>query len=104
MHSFAWLGLERVMRVKSLDAIAKLTDLVGLTVEGSMWTTQIVETLAPVGKLLNLRYLSIANLRSTDRTLAPLFSLRRLESFHAAKWWDPCELAELERLNPKLSQ
>jgi hypothetical protein len=103
LRSLVWLGLESVTRIKTLDPIADLSDLVGLTVEGSVWTTQIVETLAPVGRLNNLRYLSLINLRSLDRTLAPLFTLRNLEVFHAAQWWEATELAELVRLNPKIS-
>ena len=38
-----------------------------------------------------------------DQTLSPLFTLRRLEVFHAANWWDNNELRELEPLNPKLT-
>ena len=103
LRSLVWLGIESVTRIKTLDPIAELSDLMGLTVEGSIWTTQIVETLTPVGRLRNLRYLSLINLRSLDGTLAPLFTLRNLEVFHAAKWWDATELAELVRLNPKIS-
>lgn len=88
LKSLRWLGLEKFTRIRCLDPLADLVDLEGLTVEGSEWTTQNVETLAPIGKLLNLRYLAIANLRSTDQTLSPLFTLRRLEVFYAAKWWD----------------
>ena len=102
-RSLVWLGIESVTRIKTLDPIAELSDLVGLTLEGSVWTTQKVDSLAPVGELHNLRYLSLMNLRSLDRTLAPLFTLRNLEVFHVAKWWDAAELAELVRLNPKIS-
>jgi hypothetical protein len=42
------------------------------------------------------------NLRDRERTLRPLFSLRKLEGFQAAQWWDPTELAELRRVNPAL--
>ncbi len=102
LKALRWLGIESFTRIRCLDPLGELVDLEGLTVEGSMWTTQHVETLAPIGKLLNLRYLAITNLRSVDQTLAPLFTLRRLEVFHAAKWWDAKELVEIERLNPKL--
>jgi hypothetical protein len=103
LKSLNWLGIESFTRIRCLDPLGELVDLEGLTVEGSMWTTQCIETLAPIGKLLNLRYLAITNLRSIDQTLSPLFTLRRLEVFHAANWWDSNELGELERLNPKLT-
>lgn len=103
MNSLQWLGLESVTRISSLEPISELALLKGLTLEGSMWTTQYVETLKPIGKLRNLEYLSIANLRSRDRTLEPLFSLTKLQVFNAAQWWDTAELSEIERRNPGLS-
>ncbi len=88
MQSLKWLDLESVTRIKSLDALAGLTSLEGLSVDGSMWTTQVVGTLGPVGNLVDLRYLSIVNLRAIDGTLSPLFALRKLEVFLSAKWWN----------------
>ena len=102
MTSLIWLGIESFTRIRCLDPLEKLIGLEGLTVEGSIWTTQHVDTLAPIGKLLNLRYLAITSLRSMDQTLSTLFTLRQLEVFHAAKWWAANEIDELQRLNPKL--
>ena len=65
-----------------------------------MWKTQRVRTVAPIGKLVNLRYLSIANLKSDDNTLVPLCTYSKLEVFSAAKWWDAEALNEIERRNP----
>ncbi len=104
LTSLKWLGLESVTRVDSLDPLCDLVNLYGLTVEGSLWTKQVVETLAPVGNLHHLRYLSIINLQSRDRTLSPLFALTQLEVFHAASWWSQSEVAELFRRNPKLTE
>ncbi len=98
-----WLGIENVKRVSSLDPIARLRRLEGLTVEGSMWSPQRIESLSPIGELTNLRYLGLANLRATDGTLRPLFKLSRLEEFVAAEWWNPAEVAELRRRNPGLA-
>jgi hypothetical protein len=103
MARLQWLGLEGVKRISSLEPVGALTGLEGLEVEGSMWTTQKVDTLGPLGKLTGLKYLSIANLRSRDGTLAPLFALRRLETFDAAMWWPVEELEELRRRNPGLA-
>ncbi len=104
LTSLKWLGLESVTRVESLDPLCDLVNLYGLTVEGSLWTKQVVETLAPVGNLHRLRYLSIINLQSRDRTLSPLFALTHLEVFHSASWWSQSEVAELFRRNPKLTE
>lgn len=102
MKSLLWLRLEGLTRINRLDPLSDLVNLEGLSVEGSMWTTQRVDTLAPLGALTNLRYLSIVNLRANDRTLSPLFALRNLEVFHSARWWNENEMEELRRLNLKL--
>ena len=97
MPGLKWLGLENVKLVTDIRAVGSLTSLEGLTLEGSMWTPWTVDTLAPLAALLELKYLSIANLRAKDRTLAPLFAARKLEQFISATWWDEGELAELRR-------
>jgi hypothetical protein len=102
MSRLRWLGLANIKRISRLDPIAKLHGLEGLGVDGSVWTTQRVETLAPIGQLSGLRFLSITNLRAADKTLRPLFALRKLETFWSATWWDPEEVAQLHARNPML--
>jgi hypothetical protein len=97
-----WLGLELLSHVRDLEPVAQLSGLEGLSLEGSMGTCWQVKSLAPVGLLSNLRYLSIANLRSDDRSLVGMFSLRRLETFCHATWWNANELDEIRRRNPGL--
>lgn len=96
------LGLENVARITDLDPVGELGQLEALAVEGSMWTTQYVETLEPIGRLTELRYLSLANLRAGDGTLRPLFALHELRRFVGASWWDEAEREELLRANPGL--
>jgi hypothetical protein len=102
MTRLKWLGLENLSRVRELDPLAALTNLEGLALDGSMYSTWTVATLAPIGQLRGLRYLSLANLRAEDRTLGPLLGLRNLETLVTARWWDDAELAELRRKNPAL--
>jgi hypothetical protein len=98
-----WLGLELLSNVREFSAIGKLVGLDGLSLEGSMGTTWRVSTLTPLGSLTSLRFLSIANLRSDDMTLAGLFPLTNLEAFHHAGWWNREELEEIRRRNPALA-
>jgi hypothetical protein len=98
------LGLENVKRISGVEPLAGLADLRQLLLEGSMWSTQRIATLEPVGGLAGLTYLSLANLKAWDSTLRPLFRLRNLEELHLARWWDQAEVAELRRLNPRLSE
>jgi hypothetical protein len=103
MIGLEWLGLENVKLITSLKPLRPLRRLVGLAVEGSTWSTQSVDTLGPIGELSELRFLSLVNLRARDKTLAPLFKLRKLETFHAATWWNAAEIEELRRCNPKIT-
>lgn len=96
------LGIENFKRVHDLAPLATLTGLQELAVDGSTWSTQYVKTLEPIGSLLDLRHLSLVNLRAGDGTLRPLFTLRRLAGLHLAQWWDAAEVRELYRLNPGL--
>jgi hypothetical protein len=98
-----WLGLELLSQVRDLEPLARLRGLEGLSLEGSMSTAWHVKSLAPVGLLSNLRYLSIANLRSEDRSLTGMFTLSHLETFYHARWWDTAELDEIRRRNPGLA-
>ncbi|GAB5404884.1 MAG: hypothetical protein Aurels2KO_31150 [Aureliella sp.] len=100
MKQLKWLGLEAVTKISSLVPLTTLENLEGLSVEGSMWTTQRVDSLAPIGGLREIKYLAITNLRSRDGTLEPLFALKKLKVFFAAKWWDESEVATIVQNNP----
>jgi Leucine-rich repeat (LRR) protein len=102
LKQLRWLELENIKQIQDISPIGECTQLLGLGIDGSMWTTQRVKSLSPVGNLSELRYLRITNLRSADKTLKPLYRLRNLQRFHAATWWDPTEIEELKRNNPRL--
>lgn len=103
IRQLRWLGLELLSKVREFSAIGRLVGLEGLSLEGSMGTTWRVSTLAPLRSLGSLRYLSIANLHSDDKTLAGLFPLSNLTAFHHAKWWKREEIEEIRRRNPALA-
>ena len=96
------LRLKNIKKIRKLDPISSLRELKEFGIDGSMWTTQRIDTLGPVGRLTELQYLSIVNLRASDRTLSPLFTLRKLRRFRCASWWNTEELAKLRELNPEL--
>jgi hypothetical protein len=102
IRNLKWLGLENLARIADLEAINALVDLDGLTLEGTMQTTWKVSTLTPIASLTGLKYLSLANLRSEDRTLASLFGLRNLQTLQTVKWWSATELATVRRNNVNL--
>lgn len=104
MTGLEWLDLENIRRIDDLSPLAGLTELRGLGVTGSTWTTQRVRTLQPLSGLTELRYLSLVNLRSADGTLRPLYTLRKLEKVLLPLWWPEEEVEELHRLNPGLER
>jgi hypothetical protein len=104
IEQLVWLELENIKLIRDVSPIGKCTQLVGLAIDGSMWTTQRVETLRPIGNLVSLNYLRIVNLRADDKTLRHLFPLQNLHRFHAATWWDQEEVEEIRRNNAKLER
>ncbi len=102
LKQLRWLELENIKHIQDISPIGECTQLLGLGIDGSMWTTQKIKSLGPLGNLGELRYLSITNLRSEDKTLKPIYRLRNLQRFHAAKWWEPVEIEELKRINLRL--
>jgi len=101
MSELRSLGLINTKRVADLTPLASLTRLEELMIGGD-GSTQCVANLKPLGHLVNLKYLCIDNLRSSDKSLVPLFALRNLETFHHSQEWSQGEIAELRRNNPKL--
>lgn len=99
LKNLMWLELENIRRISDVSVIGELSQLQGLAIEGSMWTTQVVDSLAPLACLRHLRYLALANLKARDKTLKPLLSLSSLERFHAAQWWSEEELSQLRSAN-----
>ncbi len=102
MKNLLVLELEDLKKITRLDPIAVLTQLEGISVQGSVETTQIVDTLAPLSRLTGLRYLSLPNLKTRDGTLGHLTSLHALESFHSAWWYPDEEFRMLREAMPKL--
>lgn len=85
------LEIENFKRIRDLAPLRSLQQLEGLGVEGSTWTTQIVESLTPLCELANLRYLFLINLRTLDETLAPLAQIKTLMHIRTSYWWPKSE-------------
>lgn len=102
MKGLRVLGIENFKKIKKLDPIGELTQLEGLSVSGSVWTTQRVESLEPLSKLTNLRYLILINLRSEDNTLLPIAKISSLEHLQTSWWWKADEFRYLRDELPNL--
>ncbi len=95
-------AIENFKRVFHLDALASLTSLSALGVEGSMWTTMRVHSLAPLSQIHGLRSLFLTNLRTSDRSLRHLYSLTGLEVLQCAGFFGDEEFVRLREALPRL--
>lgn len=92
------LGLENLKRIPRLDPVSDLSGLEGLELWGGdePWR---VETLEPVGRLQDLRYLFLGRVRPADGSLKPLRGLRNLENLKLGRGWSEEEVIELQTAN-----
>jgi len=97
-----WLGLGHIKKIRDLNVLGQLTQLEGLTVAGSVYSTQTVRSLAPLHLLQELRFLSLVNLRAENLGLQPLLGLNKLEDLIIAYWWAKEEVDALCLANPRL--
>jgi hypothetical protein len=103
MSQLIVLQIENFKRIQDISPLQSLSQLEGLAIEGSMWNTQIVESLEPLSDLLNLRYIFLANLRSLDQTLEPLSRLRKLRNIRTTFKWPKSEFKLLRNSLPELA-
>jgi hypothetical protein len=97
------LSLESFNQVLHLDPLASLTKLSALGIEGSTFTPMRVTSLAPVSALSALRCLFITCLRTSDGSLKPLHSLKRLEVLQCgSSYFHDDEFVSLHQALPKL--
>jgi hypothetical protein len=96
------LELESMPSLCQLEVLGELANLEQLAVEGGMWVTQHVESLAPLARLVGLRHLGLANLRAADpHSLRALASLTVLEHLRLAMWWPKEDLQFLSKALPR---
>ena len=97
--SLEWLETENLKRITDFSLLSRLTSLVGLSVNGSTWTTQRMDSLAPLEYLQKLRFHSIINTRVADESLRPLHHLKNLQTLKRALWWPDTEVRKLREAN-----
>jgi hypothetical protein len=89
------LSLEQLNKVTDFIDIANMTNLEGLGIDGSIWTAQKIDTLKPIGQLRGLKYLTLTNTRTKDKSFDPLLNLKELVRFNSS-WNYP--VTEFEKL------
>lgn len=102
LEDLLWLGIEHFPKIASVEFLERLTQLVGLTIEGGMLTTQRIRSLEPLRNMVKLRYLSLANVRVGDGSLTALSAMRDLEVLILPNWWAESAVQRVRQSNPKL--
>jgi len=96
------LALGNLKRVTDISAIEVLPSLRAFGFEGSMWTTQRVDSLEPLISLRNLEALFLTSCRTRENGLRPLHKIGSLRYLECAASYRDDEFLALRRANPRL--
>lgn len=94
LPSLRTLCLDSMKRI-DLSTLPELPNITGLHIDGGMWSTLKVDSLEPLLRLPNLRYLRLVNVRPVDGRLQPLSQLSELREIYLPNFFDLEEVARL---------
>jgi hypothetical protein len=95
------LNLQQLNKVTDFTDISGMTNLNGLGIDGSIWTSQKIDSLRPIEKLVGLKYLTLTNTRIKDKSFTPILNLKELVRFNSSWNYPETEFEKLKTL-PKL--
>jgi len=101
LTSLVTLELQQLNKISDFSVLSNLTNLEGLGIDGSMWTTQKIETLKPLANLSKLKYLSLISTQLKDKSFDPILNLTELVYFQSSWNYPETEFEKLKSL-PKL--
>ena len=96
------LRLENFKQITDLSPLSALTSLRALCMEGSIWTTQRVNSFCPIAVLPCLEALFLANCRPFTGGLEPLQGLTQLRFLAIAAFYPESEFLRLRHALPNL--
>ncbi len=97
------LYMENTKHLRSINFLADCDHLLHIGVEGSMWTQQKVETLAPLKGLKSLQELFLTNVGLVDKDLSYLAECPKLKLLDCARFAPKRNFQKLRELMPDLS-
>jgi hypothetical protein len=95
-----WLEFALPHAVSSLDSVAQLTELEGLSVTSGS-KRQSLPSFRPLSGLNKLRWLHIGGIRTDDKSLQPLKTLKALKFLAIGNLFPMAEFARLSRQLPE---
>lgn len=93
--------LEDMKRV-DLRTLPELPNVTGLELGGGMWSTLELDSLEPLTRLPNLRFLRLTSARVGDGSLRPLAGLRALKELYLPNYFELEEVARLAGALPNV--
>lgn len=97
LKSLSGLAITHFKNVHDLGPLAELSSLRALAVGGSMWTRMNVNSFKPLEGLRNLEFLSLTNIKALDESLRPLGELINLKRLDIANFYPMREFAWLSQ-------
>ena len=101
LNQLITLTLEQLNLISDFSVLANSSSLEGLGLNGGMWTAQKIDTLRPLANLRNLKYLTLINTRTKDKSFDPILNLTELVRFDSSWNYHESEFEKLKSL-PKL--
>lgn len=92
------LMIENFKKVTDFNQLSKLTELIGLQIDGDMYTTQIIDNLDFLTSLSNLRYLTFTNSRCKIKNFDAISKLENLEMIQSSTNYPKKEFQKLSRI------
>jgi hypothetical protein len=97
LPALSGLAITNFKNVHNLTPLAEMVSLRSLAVAGGMWTRMKVSSFAPLGRLGNLEFLHLTNIKAEDESLKPLAALSHLKQLDIANFYSMSEFAQLSR-------
>lgn len=94
--------IEHFKLVRDLSPLTALRSVRAIGIEGSMWTTQKVNTFLPLTELSKLEAVFIANCRAEQDSLKPFHVLRQLNILQAPGFYPDADFLALRSALPQL--
>jgi len=96
------LFVENAKHLTSLDFLVGANHLTAIGVEGSMWTKQKIDGLAPLANLQRLEGLFLTSVTLRDKSLSCLSEIPHLRVLECARFSPKSEFSKLRNLLPNL--
>ncbi|MDZ4309289.1 MAG: hypothetical protein U1A24_01835 [Cypionkella sp.] len=97
------LYIENAKHLHALDFLGSLKHILRLGIEGCMYKTQRVESLAPLARLMSLEELYMSSVSLDDKVLSYLTHLPRLSVLRCARFAPKSEFDNLRSCMPHLA-